>query len=83
MVGPDGQSRPLGAIIHGPAVKTLIGLGLLDRVLSGLGRGRLSRRISISDTVVERMGDLVEPGWRAALRRAWRRISGRLIVVKP
>lgn len=83
LVGPDGQSRPLGAIIHGPAVKTLIGLGLLDRMLAGLGRGRLSRRISISDTVVERPGDFAEPGWRAALRRAWRRISGRLIVVKP
>jgi hypothetical protein len=80
LVAPDGSEKPLGSIAAGPSVKTLIGLGRLDRVRAWLGRERRPRRLPVSDTVVERPGSARAPGWKAALRRAWRRLSGRLIV---
>jgi len=82
LIGSDGSEKPLGSIADGPAVKTLIGLGHLDRVRAWLGWERTARRLPVSDTVVERPGAAREPGWTAALSRAWRRLSGRLIVAR-
>jgi hypothetical protein len=83
LVGPDGRERAIGAISEGPAARKLVGLGLLDRARAILGRERPSRAIPISDSAVERSGDAREPGVMGALRRAWRRLTGRLIVAKP
>ena len=80
LVGPDGSEKPLGALAEGPAVKILIGLGHLDRVRGWLGWSRSTRKLPVSDTRVERPGDAREAGWRAAFRRAWRRLTGGLIV---
>jgi hypothetical protein len=82
LVAPDGSEKPLGSIAEGPAVKTLIGLGYLDRARSWMGWERAARSLPISDTRVERPGDAREVGPLAALIRAWRRLTGRLIVAK-
>jgi hypothetical protein len=80
LIGPDGSERAIGAISEGPAARALIGLGLLDRARAFLGRPLPSRAIPISDSAIERPGDAREPGLTGALRRAWRRLTGRLIV---
>lgn len=82
LVGADGTERDVGAISEGPAARSLIGLGWLDRARAFLGRPRPARAIPISDSLVERRGDARETGWGAALTRAWRRVSGRLIVAR-
>lgn len=82
LIGADGSERAIGAISEGPAARALIGLGLLDRARALLGRELPNRAIPISDSVVERPGDAREAGVKAALRRAWRRLTGRLIVAK-
>ncbi len=82
LLGADGSEKPLGAIVEGPAVRTLIGLGHLDRARAWLGWARAVRRLPISDTRVERPGDERPTGFLAGLARAWRRLTGRLIVAK-
>ena len=82
LIGPDGSERAIGAISEGPAARALIGLGLLDRARALLGRRLPSRALPISDSAIERPGDAREPGLGAALRRAWRRLTGRLIVAQ-
>ena len=77
--GPPGDV-PLGAIVEGPAVKTFIGLGRLDRVRAFLGRPLKPRSLPLSDTDVMRAGDARESGAWARLRRAWRRLAGSLIL---
>jgi hypothetical protein len=80
LVGGPSGGRSLGAIVEGPAVRTFIGLGRLDRVRALLGRELTSRSIPLSDTVVERPGEARARGVWELLVRAWRRLSGRLIV---
>jgi len=82
LIGADGQERDIGAISEGPAARKLIGLGYLDRARAFLGRALPSRSIPISDSVIERPGDARETGFVAGLRRAWRRVTGRLIVAR-
>ena len=82
LIGADGRERPIGAIAEGPPARKLIGLGLLDRARALFGRELPARAIPISDSAVERPGDAREPGVLGALRRAWNRLRGRLIVVK-
>lgn len=74
--GAGGES-PLGAIAFGRSVKRLVGLGRLDRVGALLGRAPTARAIPLSDTTVERGGERTVKG---AARRAWRRLTGTLIV---
>lgn len=74
--GRGGQS-PLGPVVFGGSVKSLVGLGRWDRVGALLGRRPPARAIPISDTLVERGGERLVEG---ALRRAWRRLTGALIV---
>ena len=74
--GRGGES-PLGAVVFGGAVKSLVGLGRWDRVGALFGRRAPSRAIPISDTLVERDGRRVVKGWA---RRLWRRLTGALIV---
>jgi hypothetical protein len=81
-LGADGSERPVGEISQGSAVRKFIGLGWLDRARSFLGATLPSRSIPISDTAIERPGDAREAGPKAALSRAWRRLTGRLIVAK-
>ncbi len=80
LIGADGGGREIGAIAEGPAARKLIGLGPLDRARAFLGWDLPARAIPLSDTVVERPGDARAAGARAALSRAWRRLTGRLIV---
>lgn len=74
--GKGGES-PLGTIVSGGAVKSLVGLGRWDRAAALFGRRPPARSIPLSDTVVERGGERLVEG---ALRRAWRRLTGALIV---
>lgn len=74
--GAGGES-PLGTIAFGRSVKRLIGLGRLDRVGALFGRAPAGRSIALSDTTVER--GAVKSA-RVTTRRAWRRLSGALIV---
>jgi hypothetical protein len=82
LLGADGSEQPLGAIVEGPAVRTLIGMGRLDRARAWAGWARAVRRLPISDTRVERPGDERPEGFLAGLTRAWRRLTGRLIVAQ-
>jgi hypothetical protein len=82
LIGPDGSERAIGAISEGPAARKLAGLGLLDRARALLGWERKARAIPISDSLIERPGDAREPGLSGALIRAWRRLTGRLIVAR-
>jgi hypothetical protein len=82
LIGADGRERTIGAVAEGPAARKLIGLGKLDRIRALMGLALPSRAIPLSDTVVERPGDARETGLKAALLRAWRRLTGRLIVAK-
>jgi hypothetical protein len=82
LIGADGAERSIGSIAEGPAASKLVGLGPLDRARAFLGLQRPSRAIPLSDSLIERPGDAREPGARAALRRAWRRLTGRLIAAK-
>jgi len=72
-----GGEDSLGAIAFGSSVKRLVGLGRLDRVGALFGRVPAGRAIALSDTAVERGGEKAVNG---ALRRAWRRLTGALIV---
>lgn len=72
-----GGETPLGTIAYGHAVKHLIGLSRRDRVAALFGRAPTGRTIRLSDTVVERDGVRAVEG---AARRAWRRLTGSLIV---
>jgi hypothetical protein len=74
--GAGGES-PLGAIAFGRSVKRLVGLGRLDRIGALFGRAPGARSIPLSDTTVVR-GGAKAPGGFA--RRAWRRLTGALIV---
>ena len=82
LIGADGNDSDLGSIVEGPAARKLIGLGHLDRVRAFFGLRLPSRAIPISDSLVERPGDAREPGLGGRMRRAWRRLTGALIVVK-
>lgn len=77
--GPDGDIA-LGSVLEGPSAKTFIGLGRLDRVRGWLGWKVRPRSIPLSDAVIERIGAPRQSGLRAWLTRAWRRLTGRLIV---
>lgn len=72
-----GGETPLGTIAFGRSVKRLVGLGRLDRVGALFGRAPVGRAIPLSDTTVERGGEKTVKG---AARRAWRRLTGALIV---
>lgn len=74
--GAGGES-PLGTIAFGRSVKNLVGLGRLDRIGALFGRPPAARAIPLSDTTVERGGKTAVKG---AARRAWRRLTGALIV---
>jgi hypothetical protein len=74
--GAGGES-PLGTIAFGRSVKNLVGLSRLDRIRALFGRAPISRAIPLSDTMVERGGERVVHG---TARRAWRRLTGALIV---
>lgn len=73
----EGGETPLGTVAFGSSVKKLVGLGRLDRVGALFGRAPSGRAIPISDTIVERGGEKTVKG---AARRAWRRLTGALIV---
>jgi hypothetical protein len=74
--GAGGETE-LGTVAFGRSVQKLVGLGTWDRVRAVFGGAPSARAIPISDTLVERGGHrLVEGFWR----RAWRRVTGRLIV---
>lgn len=77
--GPAGDIA-LGAVLEGPSAKKFIGLGRLDRVRGWLGWKVRPRSIPLSDAAIERVGAPRQPGARAWLTRAWRRLTGRLIV---
>ncbi len=64
-------------VVFGRSVKRLIGLGRWDRLKALFGAAPARRAIPISDTIVERGGVKVVNG---AVRRAWRRLTGRLLV---
>jgi len=72
-----GGETPLGPIAFGLSVKRLVGLGRLDRVGVLFGRAPVPRAIPLSDTLVERGGEKTVRGF---FRRAWRRLTGALIV---
>lgn len=72
-----GGLSPLGTIVFGGAVKGLVGLGRWDRAAALFGRKPPARAIPISDTIIERGGERRVEG---ALRRAWRKLTGALIV---
>ena len=73
----EGGFRALGVVAYGRAVRKLIGAGPWDRVRARFGGAPSPRAIPLSDTVVERGGVRVVKGvWR----RAWRRLTGALIV---
>jgi hypothetical protein len=78
--GPSGDVA-LGALVAGPAVKTFIGLGRLDRLRARLGWSVAPRSLPLSDTTVLRAGEPVELGGASWPVRLWRRLTGRLIVV--
>jgi hypothetical protein len=80
LLDEHGGERELGPVAYGGSVRSLIGLGRLDRLRSWLGRPLPARAIHLSDSRVERPGAAREPGLAAALKRAWRRVAGRLIV---
>ena len=82
LIGADGGERPLGSIVEGPAARKLAGLGHVDKLRAIFGLALPSRAIPISDSAVERPGAAREPGLAGRLRRAWRRLTGALIVVK-
>lgn len=81
LVGADGTERAIGSIAEGAAAHKLIGLGKLDRARAVLGLPLPGRSIPLSEAVVERPGRAASA--KGALRRAWRRLTGRLIVSKP
>lgn len=72
-----GGESPLGAVVFGGSVNSLVGLGRWDRVGALFGRRPPTRAIPISDTIVERGGERRVEG---VLRRLWRRLTGALIV---
>jgi hypothetical protein len=79
-IAADGSERAIGEISQGASARKLIGRGLLDRARAMIGLGRPDRAIHISDSSIERPGDPRGAGTKAALSRAWRRLTGRLIV---
>ncbi|UPT74560.1 MAG: hypothetical protein M0D55_02165 [Elusimicrobiota bacterium] len=74
-----GGEVPLGTVAFGKGVKRLVGIGRWDRFTALFGSKPEGRAIPLSDTVVERGGVRGEGN---VLTRAWRRLSGRLIVRK-
>ena len=74
--GAGGESA-LGTIAFGRSVKSLVGLGRMDRIGALFGRPPAARAIPLSDTTVERGGERAVKG---TARRAWRRLTGALIV---
>jgi hypothetical protein len=82
LIAADGNERSIGAIVEGPGARKLVGLGALDRARAFLGWHLPSRTLPVSDTVVERPGDARGTGMKDALRRAWRRLMGNLIVAR-
>lgn len=74
--GEGGETR-LGAIAIGGPVKRLVGIGRWDRVRALFGGKPAPRALPLSDTVVERGGNRAVDGF---WRRAWRRLTGRLLV---
>jgi len=75
----DGQGgeTDLGTVAFGRSVKSLVGLSRFDRVRALFGGKPSPRAIPLSDTLVERGGEKAVKG---AVRRAWRRLTGALIV---
>ncbi len=73
----EGGETALGTVAFGRSVKKLVGLSRLDRVRALFGRAPSPRAIPLSDTIVERGGEKTVKG---AARRAWRRVTGALIV---
>lgn len=80
LVGDASGDRDLGAIVEGAAVKTFIGLGRLDRLRALLRRKLKARSIPLTDSAIVPADAPREPGPRAWLMRAWRRLTGRLLV---
>lgn len=72
-----GGETALGTVAFGRSVKKLVGLSRLDRVRALFGGVPSPRAIPLSDTIVERGGEKAVKG---AARRAWRRLTGALIV---
>lgn len=72
-----GGETSLGTVAFGRGVKSLVGLGRWDQVRALFGGTPRARSIGLSDTVVERKGEKGPGGFFA---RAWRRLTGRLIV---
>lgn len=73
----EGGETPLGTVAFGRSVKRLVGLSLSDRVWGLFGWKPSPRAIPLSDTIVERAGERKVKG---VARRAWRRLTGALIV---
>ena len=82
LLGGSAGDIALGSVLEGPAAKTFIGLGRLDRVRGWLGWKVRPRSIPLSDAAIERAGAPRPAGPRARLTRAWRRLTGRLIVAQ-
>jgi hypothetical protein len=82
LISPDGSERSLDSVVDGGDARKLIGLSFRDRARAFLGWGRPRRAIAISDSRVERPEDARATGIFGALRRAWLRLRGRLIVAK-
>ncbi|MDE2489254.1 MAG: hypothetical protein KGM24_00295, partial [Elusimicrobia bacterium] len=82
LLDADGSATPLGEVATGPAALKLIGLGPLDRLRTFLHRPLPARAVPISRSDVERPDAARPRGALARLRRAWRRLTGRLIVAR-
>src|SRR3569833_3861595 len=52
LIAADGKETDIGALSEGPAARSLIGLGLLDRARAFLGRERPVRSIPISNSTI-------------------------------
>lgn len=76
LIQPDGSLRPIGTLVEGPPARALVGMGMRDRARAWLGFSRAPRAIPLSDSRIARPDDAPLPFWT----RAWRRMTGRLIV---
>lgn len=72
-----GGETPLGTVAFGRGVKSLVGISRWDQVRGLFGGRPRGRAIGLSDTAVEKKG---ERGPGGIFSRAWRRLTGRLIV---
>ena len=83
LISDQGAQTMLGTLMQGKSIDKLLGIGSLDKILSGLkrvipgaSRNKQEKNIPLSDTMVMRKGQ--EGSFLGSL---WKRISGRLILI--